>query len=30
LEEREAEMARMWDTIDLLNNKVEEIKGNKL
>jgi uncharacterized protein YdcH (DUF465 family) len=30
LEERDAEMARMQDTIDLLNNKVKEIKGNKL
>jgi hypothetical protein len=29
LEEKDAEMVRMWDTIDLLNNKVEEIKGNK-
>jgi Zinc knuckle len=30
LERRDAEMARMQDTIDLLNNKVEEIKGNEL
>jgi hypothetical protein len=30
LERRDAEMARMRDTIDLLNNKVEEIKGNEL
>jgi Zinc knuckle len=30
LEKRDAEMARMQDTIDLLNNKVEEIKGNEL
>jgi hypothetical protein len=30
LEERNIEMVRMLDTIDLLNNKVEKIKGNKL
>jgi hypothetical protein len=30
LERRDAEMARMKDTIDLLNNKVEEIKENEL
>jgi Zinc knuckle len=30
LEKRDAEMARMRDTIDLLNNKVKEIKENKL
>jgi Zinc knuckle len=30
LERRDAEMARMWDTIELLNNKVEGIKDNEL
>jgi hypothetical protein len=30
LERRDVEMARMRDTIDLLNNKVKEIKGNEL
>jgi hypothetical protein len=30
LERRDAEMARMQDTIDLLNNKVKEIKDNEL
>jgi Zinc knuckle len=30
LEKRDAEMARMWDTIYLLNNKVKKIKDNEL
>jgi Zinc knuckle len=30
LERKDVEMARMRDTIDLLNNKVEEIKENEL
>jgi hypothetical protein len=30
LEKRDAEMARMQDTIELLNNKIEGIKDNEL
>jgi Zinc knuckle len=30
LEKREAKMVRMWDTIELLNNKVKKIKVKKI